>query len=59
MIIAERAAEASHLPLNVSELGEHERPVEGQLCHVVAVDARRQDLNTEGETGTHGGGGSV
>lgn len=38
--------EASYLPLNVSELGEHERPVEGQLCHVVVVDPWSQDLKT-------------
>lgn len=35
---------AAHLPLDVRELGEHQRPVEGQLGQVVVVDAWSQDL---------------
>lgn len=38
----------SHLPFDVSELGEHERPIESQLCHIVVVQPRRQQLENTG-----------
>lgn len=38
---------SSYLPFNVSELGEHERPVESKFCHIVVVKTRRQDLRGE------------
>ena len=50
-----------HLPFDVSELGEDERPVEGQLCNVEVIQSRGEDLQEErggaldqrGETRTH------
>lgn len=37
----------TYLPFNVCKLGEHERPVEGQLCHVVVIQPRTEGLKRE------------
>lgn len=42
----------THLSFNVCKLGEHERPVEGQLCHIVVIQARTEGLEKE-DTHTH------
>lgn len=39
----------THLSFNVCKLGEHERPVEGQLRHIVVIQPRTEGLEKRKE----------